>query len=208
MDGNPPAAASVVWKKEGSPDEDFTELVRSLALESVLTLPPATTATAGSYVCVANNGIPTAAPAEDKKTTFVKVNHAPMIDAAVTKAKVACDKEEESTCGLECGVRGWPKVTLTWLRSGRLILKEDEGFEVVSEDKEDDADPVSWSSKLSVKRVTSEEFGNYTCKASNVYGEAAATISLEVSGEPDPPATFRAVSSTHSAILLRLDMQN
>lgn len=40
-------------------------------------------------------------------------------------------------------------------------------------------------------------------QASNVYGEAASVVVLEVSGEPDPPTQFRALGATHSAIQLR-----
>ena len=41
---------------------------------------------------------------------------------------------------------------------------------------------------------------------SNVYGEAATVISLEVSGVPDPPTQFKADSATHSSITLSWKM--
>ena len=188
---------------------------------SVLSLPPANTSTAGEFICLANNNVPKEEPKEDRMSRFVKVNHAPIIDEAASKVKVACDKQEEAEgCELVCVAVGWPLVTTTWLRcagcgvlcllltlpcsrSGQLITKEDKGFELVTTDKEDDSDPLTWTSRLTVKKVSSEEFGNYTCKAANVYGEGEVVVSLEVSGPPDPPTQFTAKAATPTSITLR-----
>ena len=202
VDGNPEAATSVKWEKVGSKN-NFTTWTDGG--QSVLGLPPANTSTAGEYVCVANNGVPAGSPKEDRMSRFVKVKHAPIIDTKTTAPKVACDKEAED-CQLVCSATGWPEISTSWLRSGLAISKDDKEFEAKSEDKEDDADPITWTSKLTVKKVTSSQFGNYTCKVSNVYGESAAVISLEVSGVPDPPSQFKAVSATHSSITLSWKM--
>ena len=185
---------------------------------SVLSLLPANTSTAGEFLCLANNNVPKEKPKEDRMSRFVKVNHAPIIDEVASKVKVACDKQEAAEgCELVCVAVGWPLVTTTWLRfagmclfltlswsrSGQLITKEDKGFELVTTDKEDDSDPLTWTSRLTVKKVSSEEFGNYTCKAANVYGEGEVVVSLEVSGPPDPPTQFTAKAATPTSITLR-----
>ena len=204
VDGNPAAASSVRWEKVGS-ENNFTDQTRMEAGQSVLELLPANTSTAGEYVCVANNGVPASSPKEDRMSRFVKVKHAPIIETKTTAPKVACDKEAED-CQLVCSATGWPEISTTWLRSGLAISKEDKEFEAKSEDKEDDDDPITWTSKLTIKKVKSSQFGNYTCMVSNVYGEAATVISLEVSGVPDPPTQFKADSATHSSITLSWKM--
>lgn len=204
VDGNPVAASSVKWEKVGSKN-NFTDQTKIEAGQSVLLLPPANATTAGEYVCVANNGVPAGSPKEDRMSRFVKVKHAPIIDTKTTAPKVACDKEAED-CQLVCSATGWPEVSTRWLRSGLTINKDDTEFEAKSEDKENDEDPITWTSKLTVKKVTSSQFGNYTCKVSNVYGESAAVISLEVSGPPDPPTQFKADSATHCSITLSWKM--
>ena len=58
-------------------------------------------------------------------------------------------------------------------------------------------------SELEIKTVKSDDYDNYTCIASNGLGDVRHNVALSVTGKPDPPVHFVAVSSDHNSVLLQ-----
>ncbi len=50
---------------------------------------------------------------------------------------------------------------------------------------------LTWKSELSVKNVSSKDYGSYDCLAQNAEGFARHIITLNVTSRPDPPAALR-----------------
>ena len=154
----------------------------------------------GEYMCIANNSIPKTSPKAVKKGTFVRVKHKPILDMKVTITKKACDKEKivVPKCVLTCQAAGTPDVTFTWLRRGSNIQEGDK-YGLVSSTVE----VMSVKTELEIKTVSSDDYDNYTCIASNGLGDVRHHVALSVTGKPDPPVHFSAVDATDSTITLK-----
>ena len=199
VDANPLDKDTIKWEKEGS-KEDFINQTSFSGTESILYLPDSNETFSGNYTCVANNNIPKASPTEERKSTFVRIKHAPIFDTTAFNSKVACDKEGTvvEKCLLVCQAFGTPDLTITWLRKGNNLKDDDKYNEETSQ-----VNLITQKSELEIKTVTSDDYDNYTCVASNGLGDARHEVSLEVTGRPDPPVHFAAIASTHNSITLK-----
>ena len=81
----------VKWEKTGS-KEKFKKETSFVNGESILFIQNATESMSGEYTCIANNKVPKSSPKTDKKKTFVRVKHKPILNMKATSAKIACDK--------------------------------------------------------------------------------------------------------------------
>ena len=196
VDANPLEKDTIKWEKEGS-TEDFINQTTFSNTESILYLPDSNETYSGKYICVANNNIPKASPNEEKKSTFVRIKHAPIFDTDATITKVACDKEATvvKKCLLVCQAYGTPDVTITWSKTGNILMDDDKYNAETSE-----VNLITQKSELEIKKVTSADYDNYTCLASNRLGDVRHNLALEVEGKPDPPVHFQAIASTHNSI--------
>ena len=199
VDGNPVDNSAVTWEKVGS-KTDFANETSFSADESILYIPRATASMSGEYICIANNSIPKSSPKTEKKGTFVRVKHKPILDMKVTMTKKACDKEKVVVpkCVLMCQASGTPDVTFTWLRRGSTIQEGDKyGLEANT------VEVMAVRAELEIKTVWSDDYDNYTCIASNGLGDVRHHVALSVTGKPDAPVHFAAVDATHDTIVLR-----
>ena len=128
------------------------------------------------------------------------MKHKPILDMKVTITKKACDKEKivVPKCVLTCQAAGTPEVTFTWLRRGSNIQEGDK-YGLVSSTVE----VMSVKTELEIKTVSSDDYDNYTCIASNGLGDVRHHVALSVTGKPDPPVHFSAVDATDHTITLR-----
>ncbi|XP_027016956.2 myosin light chain kinase, smooth muscle isoform X2 [Tachysurus fulvidraco] len=79
---------------------------------------------------------------------------------------------EESTAQLVCHVAGYPDPEVLWLRDDEVLEDQDGSVQV---DYEEDGTCV-----LTLERVTLQHSGTYTCKATNVHGEALCSAKITV----------------------------
>ena len=195
VDANPLNKDTIKWEKEGS-EEDFINQTTFSGTESTLYLPNSNETFSGNYTCLANNKVPKDSPKEERKSTFVRIKHAPIFDTEAFESKVACDKDEK--CTLVCQAIGTPDVTITWLRKGNNLKDDDKYNEETSQ-----VNLITQNSMLEIKTVTSDDYDNYTCVASNGLGDARHDISLQVKGRPDPPVHFVAIAATSNSITFK-----
>jgi hypothetical protein len=61
---------------------------------------------------------------------------------------------------------------------------------------------LTWESQLLVRNVSSRDYGGYDCIAQNDEGLARATVHLNVTSRPDPPAYLRILNVSFSSVTL------
>ncbi|XP_031770798.1 lachesin-like [Apis florea] len=121
----------------------------------------------GSYLCIASNGVP---PTVSKRY-YVNVRFKPLIK--VSNQLVAAPANSDVV--LHCYVESWPKALNTWYR--------DDGMKLLSDEKHDlteiSLNDYSYQLNLTVRRLSRDDFGSYTCSAENLLGKAEGTIRLQ-----------------------------
>ena len=61
---------------------------------------------------------------------------------------------------------------------------------------------LTWQSELSVKNVTSGDYGAYDCMAQNEMGHERYEIYLNVTSRPDPPSLLKILNVTYNSVNL------
>ncbi|XP_036445146.1 myosin light chain kinase, smooth muscle [Colossoma macropomum] len=89
-----------------------------------------------------------------------------------TKTPFDLSAIEESTAEFFCKVTGYPDPEVVWLRDG-VVLEEKEGS--VQVEYEEDGTCV-----LTLESVSMQQSGTYSCRATNVHGEALCSAKLTV----------------------------
>ena len=74
-------------------------------------------------------------------------------------------------CAVE---RGSQPLFFQWFKNGQQINKQSDDFKITSSSERD--------SILNIKKVTSNDSGNYTCEVKNAFGEDTFTSQLIVRG--------------------------
>ncbi|XP_059087472.1 nephrin-like isoform X2 [Tigriopus californicus] len=191
VDANPIKDDTIQWKRE---DFDMTRVTTTNISNIVyLTVKNVTDKDSGKFDCVANNGI----GAEVKNSSFLLVRHKPMIDESPGIAKSASDKG--LTGVLTCRATGVPKVKFIWSREGSVIDPTSDNKYAAEESP---VDMMTFESLLSVKNVTSLDYGAYDCIAQNEEGLDRHTIYLNVTSRPDAPAFLRVLNVTYTSVTL------
>ncbi|XP_066943985.1 lachesin-like [Macrobrachium rosenbergii] len=159
--GNPKAAISWSRKMGHLPSGEQAEEGSSLTFENI------DRHVEGVYICTAANGIGN----PSSTTMTVEVEYPPEIIAE--QATLHTDEGDEAK--LLCIVHGRPTPTVTWMRNGKPL----------STDTHIQEHDGAHRHTLTISKVTMEDFGNYTCSASNTFGEEART--LKITGVPKSP---------------------
>ncbi|XP_043252802.1 lachesin-like [Colletes gigas] len=121
----------------------------------------------GSYLCIASNGVP---PTVSKRY-YVNVRFKPLIkDSNQLVAAPA-----NSDVVLHCNVESSPKALNTWYRDDGIKLLPDEKHDL----SELPLNDYAYQLNLTIKRLSRNDFGNYTCSAENLLGKAEGTIRLQ-----------------------------
>jgi len=170
--GNP--APTVKWSRVGKQMPDGRDAIEQ---ESV-TFTQVSRKHAGTYKCSASNGYGNEAVRE----VVVDVNYVPEIEITemFIHSQTGQDKVE-----LICNVHAHPAPTVIWEKDGNLVVDNKR------------VRPISKGSKhtLIITYVKSEDFGKYSCKASNSLGSQQKVI--ELTGHASP-AQFRSSASGSS----------
>jgi len=123
---------------------------------------------AGHYLCQADNGF---GPTPVTKEIKLEVHHAPKVETLDTELYTGLHLEEE----IVCTVHSSPRATVTWTRNGKTLETNSPDLVFGQEANKH---------SLSLKRINSDTFGEYTCEAKNEFGMDRSSI--EVSGKAEP----------------------
>ena len=101
--------------------------------------------------------------------------------------KVAFDLSEDAK--LECRMQAYPKPTFHWSQSSFIL--DDGHYSTNNTALQDDI----YASILTIRGVTSNDYGDYTCKGVNEMGHHKTIIKLQPKGKPEPPINLEVVQS-------------
>lgn len=90
-----------------------------------------------------------------------------------------------SSVRLKCTASGYPRPDIVWLKDSRPLADEDGGA------AGEEGKKKRWT--LSLKNLTPEHSGKYTCHVSNRAGEINATYKVEVIRESSHAAKIKTV---------------
>ncbi|XP_014206565.1 protein amalgam-like [Copidosoma floridanum] len=160
----------VTWKFEG----------KELAVGKRLLVHAANRSLAGLYTCRASNGIGNPARASIE----LRIKHKPEVSAGRRWVHSAPGIRAQ----LECLVVSWPEGRFEWFFKGKPLGRSAH----VLRQKQDEpgtgktgVGPPAQLHSLILGSLEPEDFGVYTCKASNELGEAETNV--ELSGSPRQP---------------------
>uniref|UniRef100_A0A669EZQ6 NPHS1 adhesion molecule, nephrin n=1 Tax=Oreochromis niloticus TaxID=8128 RepID=A0A669EZQ6_ORENI len=186
-DANPIIAGMFSWKwlmgEETQEDES-----------GLLTIYNVTRAHAGSYECLANNGIEPPASAHIRLVVQFK----PELRKGPQWRKVASRGDGTSTAEIVCQAEGIPRVDFSWEKSGVLMDFENPRYEEVI--VREGAFHTSTVRVVNVSAVL--DYAVFSCTARNSLGEDKLDIQLISTNHPDPPSSFRQVSVGHDSVTL------
>merc|ERR1719192_555026 len=185
---------SLRWARPGF-NFDSRARVDSKSNGSVLTIVNLTAADAGSFDCVASNGVPSSRPLEVRQTLFLLVHQRPTVISSPSRDQAAAPPGGSAT--LRCRAKAAPNVTFTWQRNSRRI----EGGKFSVEKYQ--VDPLTWESTLEIGLVQTKDFGSYVCIASNQWGETKHQVLLGPPSRPNPPSRVQVVAATYNSITLK-----
>lgn len=131
------------------------------------TIPHVDLATSGDYICSAVNGVG-------------HPQHATITLHVLYPPEVSCQADQVQGGGgspvtLGCFVHGEPSPTVNWFRDGHMLESDGRRFRM-----EWNLDKRMHS--LSISRSADEDFGNYSCVASNLMGTSRCF--MELNGRP------------------------
>ncbi|GIY51862.1 titin [Caerostris darwini] len=143
----------------------------------------------GNYTCVVSNRF-----GDDKGTLQVIIDafgegEAPVLNPMFIPPNLAVGDMTELTCTVK---RGSLPISFTWYQNHQIV--SDYHKYKISSSK--------ISSQFLIGEVTASDIGNYTCKASNTYGEDSKTESVIIEGETadDPPVLNPLVTPPNLAL--------
>jgi len=186
-------SGSVRWSRPGF-NLDSRARVDSKSNGSILTISNLTAADAGSFDCVAMNGIPAANPVEVRQTLFLLVHQKPTVIGSPDRDQASGSPGSSAT--LQCRAKAAPNVTFIWQRNGQRI--EGGKFSVGKRQ----VNPLTWESILEVGLVQTKDFGSYTCIASNQWGKTRHQVLLGPPSRPNPPSRVQVVAATYNSVTL------
>ncbi|XP_070491540.1 protein amalgam-like [Chironomus tepperi] len=122
----------------------------------------------GTYICTANNGV--------GQTASSQISLHVLYPPEITLEQATVYSGEGQTAEISCIVHGETTPQVSWLRDTVPIDPHNEHFSM---------DNRGTRYTLTVRRVRSQDFGNYSCVADNQLGKNKKNIRL--SGEPRAP---------------------
>ncbi|XP_053307621.1 neural cell adhesion molecule 1-like [Spea bombifrons] len=163
-DGIP--APKVSWLRDGQALPS-SQVGLSIRLDGTLEIKNIQLSDAGTYTCKASIE---KRDEVDTKNVSVIVNAAPVVRFETDNTNATI----KSNTSLTCLVTGNPKPTVTWHRGSELLQHDGEKYILSSNGRE-----------LSILDLEKSDEGEYTCNATNSFGENGATLVLEVLN-PEP----------------------
>ncbi|KAK7575724.1 hypothetical protein V9T40_012010 [Parthenolecanium corni] len=119
----------------------------------------------GIYYCVAENGVGRG----QRRNIDVEVQFAPIVNATRKRVGQALQQDMD----LECKVEAYPPPAIVWVKDG-VQIANNQHWEVSHSTTSDQIT----STVVRVITIEKRQYGNYTCKATNIFGESEARIEL------------------------------
>ena len=148
----------------------------------------------GRYACVFANDVKRV-----ESHMELKVEHSPI--NLNLYDKVASDLRE--TANVTCKVQAWPKPEFQWsLDTNAAPLQgssSDGHYEITTSSDRNDV----YTSVLKITNIRESDYGDYSCRATNVQGSITSTIKLQPKGAPERPINVRPmdIGPTHVALV-------
>ncbi|KAJ0002876.1 hypothetical protein NQD34_008025 [Periophthalmus magnuspinnatus] len=190
VEGDPPPL--IMWTKDGRNIHSGWTLFR--VLQQGLRIKEVETEDAGTYICKATNGFgsvninytlividdsssrggagPTNGGSENIPDLAGKLVRPRFTQPAKMRKRVII-RPVGSSVRLKCTASGNPRPDIVWLKDNRPLVDEDSRAAAGGEPKK-----KKWT--LSLKNLTPEHSGKYTCQVSNRAGQINATYKVEV----------------------------
>ncbi|XP_053676889.1 nephrin-like [Anopheles nili] len=192
VDGNPLTPDQVRWERTGYDLKVRTSMAYANGT-SQLVVRQARREDVGNFRCIADNRI--ASPAS--RDVLLIVNFAPEIDKATAMLRGAAGSGEQAR--LPCRTQAAPAPSFTWFRSGQeLAINRTAKYHATQRQ----LDALTHESVLLIERVSSSDYGEYECRATNDLGTGLATGRLDVKSVPDPPTSLTVLNITHDSVTL------
>eukprot|EP00092_Neocalanus_flemingeri_P001771 GFUD01001889.1.p1 GENE.GFUD01001889.1~~GFUD01001889.1.p1 ORF type:complete len:1627 (+),score=435.88 GFUD01001889.1:194-5074(+) len=150
-----------VWWRIRNAEEDTDHLEQELEVTNV------TRSHTGDYICLADNGF---GVKEVSSEVSVLVEFAPEVEME----QVYLQSTTGSHIYISCNVQSSPKARVTWTKDGQNIVSS--GSDSYSETVDGD------THKLFLLTMTHETFGDYSCKAENIFGISRKSTHVSVHG--------------------------
>ncbi|XP_077544848.1 cell adhesion molecule Dscam2-like [Haemaphysalis longicornis] len=122
----------------------------------------------GNYTCVVSNSA-----GQDTFTAPLLVEDLPRIQPFSFPENVNLGDEASVTCVV---TRGTKPLRVTWTQDGKVVPNSDRKFAKVLLDN---------INTLTIRSVTAEDVGNYSCTATNNFGSHTASATFTVEGPPE-----------------------
>ncbi|XP_028968509.1 myosin light chain kinase, smooth muscle-like [Galendromus occidentalis] len=156
--------ARFTWTKNGILLHDDARIqIVNLRRTSTLNIDDVEVSDRGVYTCTAND-----ADSEDRQSTTLSVEERVRVEA-LTPKRTAAGRRVTFTCTAYEG----DSARFSWTRNGKIIQTGSDRFDIATSEG---------SSMLTIKSVTSEDSGDFTCIASNEGSEDRSTAYLTVEG--------------------------
>ncbi|XP_022615958.1 fibroblast growth factor receptor-like 1 [Seriola dumerili] len=193
VEGDPPPL--IMWTKDGR--NIHSGWTRFRVLQHALRIKDVETEDAGTYICKATNGfgsvninytlivIDDSSSRGGAGTANGDSEHAPELAGKLVRPrftqpakmrKRVIARPVGSSVRLKCTASGNPRPDIVWLKDSRPLVDEDGGAGAGGGGG--DGKKKKWT--LSLKNLTPEHSGKYTCHVSNRAGEINATYKVEV----------------------------
>ena len=143
----------------------------------------------GHYTCRFKNEV-----GQAESTMLLRIEHSPVVRHQHNK--VAADLME--TARIACRMQAYPKPNFEWLQENSILPESPSMTEY-------DLGEDMYEGVLTISRVDESNYGEYTCKASNILGDKRTIISLQPKGKPEKPQNLRSVETQSDFILLEWD---
>jgi len=110
--------------------------------------------------------------------------------------------DEGDTAGIPCKVQAFPKPEIDWFFGGKPLIMDVKNYETNLTILQNDV----YISTLFVKGIRgAEDYGEYTCRATNSMGNSSGGIVLQERGLPSPPYDLAVENLGVSHVLLRYE---
>lgn len=127
--------------------------------------------------------------------TTLKIEHGPILRR--TERKVAFDTMTRAA--LECRMQAYPAPAFEWSFQNTVITSGSQQYKINQTDETNDVH----LSTLTLQQVHVNDYGEYTCSASNSIDSAKTHIRLVPRGPPEAPTNLHAVNITDHSMKLQ-----
>uniref|UniRef100_A0A3Q4H9X6 Fibroblast growth factor receptor-like 1 n=1 Tax=Neolamprologus brichardi TaxID=32507 RepID=A0A3Q4H9X6_NEOBR len=162
VEGDPPPL--IMWTKDGR--NIHRGWTRFRVSQHALRIKEVEMDDAGTYICKATNGFGSV----NVNYTLIVIVRPRFTQPAKMRKRVIA-RPVGSSVRLKCTASGNPRPDIVWLKDNRPLVDEESGARGEGKKKR-------WT--LSLKNLTPEHSGKYTCHVSNRAGEINATYKVEV----------------------------